>query len=142
MFFKKIILNTFSEYFADVELTDSRLLKLSQLLTDEVDLGFLAAQLGISDHVSRKHVVNRRADITEAAYDLLQIWRNRQSNTREAYKRLTEALEEAGQAYYIHAALKGHSATDTDPRNPDQAHTQDSRHTDDKSTTSEIEKPG
>ena len=88
------------------QLTDQRLLLLSQLITEQEELRALALfGLNIPDHEVAKHFVDNRGSINTAAYNLLRDWRRTQRDEREAFDNMKAALEAVNMGYYVGKAL-------------------------------------
>ena len=74
------------------KLTDERLVKLSNRITEKGKfrtLGIIG--LGISNSTVKRHLQN--TDITEAAFEMLDEWRDSQDNEEVAYTNVCKALK-------------------------------------------------
>ena len=86
------------------KLTDSRILKLSEIITTGADLRKLGLLgLKLDGHIVQKHLTNNKQDITSAAFELVIEWRKNQSHNSAAYKNICYALIDAGLELFINA---------------------------------------
>ena len=77
------------------ELTDTRLVKLSNTIATESELRMLGTQgLNVGLHEIDKQITNNR-NISSAAYHVLYNWRKTQEDNTVAYKNLCDALKSA-----------------------------------------------
>ena len=81
------------------------LLELSARINSERDLRTLATALKVKGHIIDRHLHNEK-DINEAAFKVLQEWRNRLENPHIAYRILCEALRSVDMAKYISEVLE------------------------------------
>ena len=89
------------------ELTDKMLVDLSALIVTSGDLRELAIiGLDIEGHKVATHINRYLFDITGAAYNLLREWRDTQPDSRTAYTKLSEALDQVSKPFWKQALLK------------------------------------
>ena len=89
------------------QLTDERLVKLPNRITERGKLRTLAIiGLGISNSTVKRHLQN--SDITEAAFEMLDEWRDSQENEAAAFINICKALkhEEVGMEFLIGQAFE------------------------------------
>ena len=87
-------------------LTDARLWELSQYFTNNSDLreiGLIGLQ--IPSRTLEKHIWNSNR-ITEAAYKVLNDWRNTQPDTATAHRNLLKALDTARKPFLKQALVR------------------------------------
>ena len=90
-----LLLLLFPEIPAAPELTDTRLVLLSNEITSPNKLRTLAmVGLNINGTIIDSALQNNRDDITEAAYKVLKQWRDSQSNKTTAYTQICQTLRD------------------------------------------------
>ena len=74
---------------------------LAQKISGAEQLRVLALRLGVPPYRIDAHLHNYRLDISMAAFGTLHEWTRDQSDKKQAYQRLRQALEEANMASLI-----------------------------------------
>ena len=74
------------------QLSDIQSLKVAFRLSKELAIRNLGLHLGIEGYKLDAIFRNKKDDITEAAHEVIQEWRKRQTSRAEAYKNLLDAL--------------------------------------------------
>ena len=93
--------------FAGPELTDERLLRLSQKINCTEDLYILAIiGLCIKDETIDAHMRNKSDSITMATYSVLKGWRKSQPDHQVAYRKMCDGLKKAEMESYIYEVLQ------------------------------------
>ena len=81
--------------FKQRELQDSHLLDLSKRLTDKLMVRLLGNKLGLPSHDVSRCLTDNSQNIGEAAYNVLQIWFQKQDSRSSAWEELCKALDKA-----------------------------------------------
>ena len=87
------------------ELSDVKVLNLSEVITGPVELRTLAIRgLKKGEYQIQTHLRNK-SDIREAVHAVLKDWHKSQTNSKVAYLKLCHALKESKMQYYVNHIL-------------------------------------
>ena len=96
-----------NEQDADIRMTDSNLLKLTNTITSAKMLRTIAVDgLGMKRPFIDSCLYNNRTDINEAAYQALNVWRDAYESDKEAYIDMCKALRHVQLDHLISEALQ------------------------------------